>query len=210
MGNCKIYQLVLGPIQTNCYVAVNPEEKAAVVIDPADRGDYIKKCLDDLQVTLKGILLTHGHFDHIEGVRELKESTGAPLYALEQEKDTLSDPKINLAAMYGKNISLQADEYLSDGQSLTVGGMTFQVIWTPGHTAGGTCYYLASDGVLFAGDTLFHESIGRTDFPGGDAETLLRAVREKLFVLPDDTAVCTGHGIGTTIGHEKTHNPYLR
>ena len=210
MERVKIYHLVLGPVATNCYLATVPKSGEAFVVDPADRPDYIEKCLKDLQVSLKGILLTHGHYDHIGALDQLRRGGDVPVYANLLEKETLSDPQINLTADDGFPVSTQADIWLQDDEIFTLAGISVQMFSTPGHTAGGACYYLKEEKVLFSGDTLFQGSIGRTDFPGGSMKTLISSIRSKLFSLPDDVAVCSGHGPGTTIGDEKKYNPFLQ
>ena len=143
-------------------------------------------------------------------VPELREKTGIPVYACKAEEELLADPNQNLSAMlFGKPLSLKADVWTCDEQELTVAGMKFRVLFTPGHTPGGCCYYSREAGVLFSGDTLFCGSVGRTDFPGGSMGTLTRSIREKLMPLPDETAVYPGHQDETTVGAERRYNPFL-
>lgn len=205
----QIKNFKLGFIKTNAYVVRNDETKEAFVIDP---GAKIGTFIEYFQVegyVLKGILLTHGHFDHIGGVEALVEKYGAPVYALEEEKPLLASPEVNLSVSIRQNMSITDVIGLSDGQVLELAGIQIQVLATPGHTVGGCCYYIASQGVLFSGDTLFLESIGRTDFPGGSHSEIVRSIRERLLVLPEDTIVYPGHMDETTIEHEKQHNPYV-
>jgi len=218
MTDLKIGRMVLGALQTNCYFLYRTGSSEAIVIDPADYGSRIVDKLEQNGFCVAGILLTHGHCDHIWGCEELrriaqekaKERGVEPVrvYAMEAERELLQDTRKNLSHMFGKPYTQEADIYLRDGDELTIAGITFKVIATPGHTEGGCCYYFEEAGILVSGDTLFQESTGRTDFPGGSASALVRSIQEKLFVLPEDTLVYSGHGDSTTIGHEKKYNPY--
>lgn len=203
----KIRRLVLGAVQTNAYIIGNTTTNEAIVIDPSDRADLIMEELKKEELTLAAILLTHGHFDHMMAAEELRTATGVKVYAHEKEADLLMSPKLNLSTMFiGKPCSLQADEYVTDGQELMIAGIRIQVIHTPGHTAGGCCYYLEDYKLLASGDTLFHLTVGRTDFPTGNYHTLMSSINEKLFTLPEDVKVLPGHEGTTTIGYEKLHN----
>ena len=190
----------------------------AVMIDALQEvtGLYAKaRELTSLPIDL---LLTHGHFDHIWGLDALRDAANAAAeadgleavkaYAHEDERALLKDVHMNVSEQAGRACSTYADVYVKDGQEITLAGMTCKVIATPGHTAGGCCYYFEEAGMLVAGDTLFAESVGRTDFPTGSMGTLVRSIREKLFVLPEDTKVYPGHGDSTTIGHEMKYNPF--
>ena len=179
-------------------------------MDPADQGGNIYKAMTKNGFKIAAVLLTHGHFDHIWGTKELCELSGAKLYALDAEKELLKDARKNVSSQAGRAYTTDADIYLKDGDELTIADMTFQVIATPGHTAGGCCYYFKEAGFLVSGDTLFQDSVGRTDFPTGSMGTLVRSIKEKLFVLPDETKVYPGHGDNTTIGHEKKYNPFCQ
>ena len=208
MDNCKITRLVLGPVMTNCYIIKDLVSGQTVVIDPADQADRILKAVKDMDGTLSMILLTHGHFDHICAASELKEQTGAKLYAGAAEKELLADPCMNLSDDYGMFLSLGADLWLKDGDIVGTDHLKFRVYETPGHTEGGVCYYLESEGLLFSGDTLFDHSVGRTDFPTGSMSTLIRSICGKLYVLPEETVVLPGHGEFTRIGTEMQENPF--
>jgi len=209
MKNIKIKTIVLGMVQTNCYIVRASDSKEAVVIDPADRAEKIYSYLNENDLVCKRILITHGHFDHITAAEKLKHLTGAHIYAHEREEDLLMDPDINASAHMGEAISLRPDCFLKDKEEFQEAGLSWQVIYTPGHTEGGVCYYLKGEDTLFSGDTLFYESIGRTDFPMGDHRKLIESVRSRLFILPDETEVYPGHGRPTTIGHEREFNPFL-
>lgn len=207
----KIESMVLGAVATNCYFVINEETKETIVIDPADRADRILEKASAEGLSLKAVFLTHGHADHILAVPELRGKMGIPVYASRAEEELLADPNQNLSlALFGKSLSLKADVLTEDGQELEAAGMKFRVLFTPGHTPGGCCYYNQEENILFSGDTLFCGSVGRTDFPGGSMGTLVRSIGEKLMPLADETRVYPGHQEETTIGAERRYNPYLR
>lgn len=209
MGKLKIGRLMLGICQTNCYFIYRERSQDVIFFDPADKGDYIYETLKEKGFQVKGILLTHGHFDHIWGVNRLKELSGAPLYAYEAEKVLCEDAVTNVSDQVGRPYTVSPDRYLQDNEEITIADMTCRLIATPGHTVGSCCYYFAEEGILIAGDTLFQDSVGRTDLATGSMGALVRSVKEKLFVLPEETKVYPGHGEATTIGHEKKYNPFL-
>jgi glyoxylase-like metal-dependent hydrolase (beta-lactamase superfamily II) len=208
----------LGSIGTNCYIVKNTALGEGFMIDTADDYDGAVSFIEKCGVTLKAILLTHGHYDHMTAAVMLAKRYKVDIYASEHEKNTLSNPNVNLSAQMGReSVSMSADCLLSDGEELEIAGIRIKAIYTPGHTEGGMSYYVMTDGglkdggaqgVLFSGDTLFAESVGRTDFPGGSMSSIVASVREKLFKLPDDTPVFPGHGSETSIGHEKMYNPF--
>lgn len=199
----------LGDMATNSYIVANTDTREAIVIDPAAEADYILKCLKDHNLTCIAIFLTHGHFDHIGGLQDLKELTGVKCYAAEDEKEILNSPRGNLSQVFGKPISAEADSYLHDGAAIKILNTTMTCIGVPGHTRGGMCYYFAEEGLLFSGDTLFASSVGRSDFPTGDGRLLLQSIEEKLLVLPEETIVYPGHNNRTKIGREKKLNPFF-
>lgn len=201
---------MLGICQTNCYFVYKEGTGDVIFFDPADKGDYIYETLRDKGLQVKGILLTHGHFDHIWGSNKLRELSGAPIYAYEGEKALCEDAVTNVSDQVGRPYTVTADRYLGDGEEIDIAGMTCKLIATAGHTAGSCCYYFEDAGILIAGDTLFLESVGRTDLATGSMSALTRSVKEKLFRLPDETKVYPGHGDFTTIGHEKQYNPFVQ
>lgn len=209
MGKLKLEQYVVGPIQTNCYFAINDETKEMVIIDPGANAKELVQRVEKGGYQPKAILLTHGHFDHATGAEELAKMFGISIYAHEAEKETLENERLNAGWMIGEHQVFHADEFVKDEQELDLAGFHIRVLFTPGHTAGGCCYYFPYENVLFSGDTLFCMSVGRTDMEGGSMSQLIRSIREKLIELPERTDVYTGHGDSTTIGTERMYNPYL-
>jgi len=208
----KIDRMILGDYETNSYVLRDSETATdCVVIDTGlDVGGLID-FLEEQQLNPVAIVLTHGHADHIGGVAALRSRFAdikAHIHKLDAEM--LTDPQANLSAMTGVPLSTEPEDFSLQEQSLIdLAGIELLVLGTPGHTPGGVCLYCEKDGVAFVGDTLFAESVGRTDFPGGSTSQLISSIKEKLFTLPDETKVYPGHGPATTIGHEKAHNPFL-
>lgn len=205
----KVEKFVTGIISTNCYLVINEDTKQAVVIDPAACPSYLMSHIKSEGLKVEAILLTHGHFDHIMGIDGFLSEFDVPVYVHEDDADAMEDPVLNQSSTYTSGYTFGKARYLRDRQTLELAGYTFQVIHTPGHTKGGCCYYVASEGVLFSGDTLFQNSVGRTDFVNSSTSDLVHSVREKLFLLPDDTMVYPGHMGETKIGHEKKYNPYV-
>lgn len=202
-----LHKTVYGHMDVNCYILVNHATNECIVFDPGAEADTLTEIFSTPAFQLKAIFLTHGHFDHIGAVLELKERFGVPVYASREENEkVLGDPSVNMSAYYQPAMTIHADELLEDGQKITMAGVEITCILTPGHTAGGMCFYIEEMKSLIAGDTLFCESVGRTDFPTGSASQLVRSIREKLYVLPDDTKVFPGHMSSTTIGWEKKNN----
>lgn len=203
-----IKKLTVGPIMANCFIVGCDQTREAAVIDPGDEADRILLTLAEAKLTVTHIINTHGHFDHVGANRRMKQATGAPILI-----HALDAPMLHLlsrsAAAWGMSAenSPPPDRTIDEGDTISVGTITFKVIHTPGHTPGGVS--LHADGYLFVGDTLFAGSVGRTDFPGGDFDTLKSSIQEKLFTLGDEVQVFTGHGPETTIGEEKRHNPFV-
>ncbi|MBQ3132349.1 MAG: MBL fold metallo-hydrolase [Clostridia bacterium] len=193
-----------GPLMVNTYVAYAQGADSCVVIDPADAAP-IKKYAETYGLKIAAVLLTHCHFDHILGVPELVQD-GARLYIGENDAAGLNDRSVSLCFM--ELPEMKPDVLLKDGDTINEAGLSISVISTPGHTAGGVCYVLKETSTIFAGDTLFRRSIGRTDLPGGDYEALISSIKNKLFVLEGDYAVNPGHDRGTTLEEERQSNPY--
>ena len=198
----------MGSVGTNCYIVHKKDSEHCFVVDPGDSGDKIANYIRDQKMILDHILLTHGHFDHIQGVRDLKNAIRCEICALDIEKELLLDARMNVSAMTGRPEELEADIWLRDGQQFESAGIAMKVIHTPGHTKGSCCYFLEEKKVLFSGDTLFMESVGRADLPTGNEKDLMQSVREKVLTLPGETKVFSGHGPATSIEYEQANNPY--
>jgi len=195
------------PYGQNVYFYFDKETGEGIVIDPGDCIDEMKRTIEDEKINVIGILLTHGHFDHTYCVNELREFTNAPVYAHEGEKELLRNPEFNRSGYRGLEISVVPDKFFSDGDVFAFSnGEELKVIHTPGHTAGGVCYYDEKAGVIFTGDTLFKGTIGRTDMPTGNHAELLESIREKLFTLPENVMVFPGHEESSSISHEMKYN----
>ena len=205
----KVERFLTGILSTNCYVAWNEQTKEAVIVDPAAYSKKLAEFLREEGLKPQAVLLTHGHFDHIMGLDALLEEYPVPVYVLGAEKGLIADPKTNLSLTYTNGYVFEDATYVTDGQKIAAAGVTFEVLFTPGHTSGGCCYYAETENMLFSGDTLFRCSVGRSDLPTGDETTLIRSIKEKLLVLPENTVVYPGHMAATTIQTEKTANPFL-
>jgi len=203
--------LEVGPFMSNCYVVGSEATKDGMIIDPGAEADSILKTVQRQGLTVKVIVATHMHADHIGALAKVKEATGAVFAVHEAEGSRKGAASLNrmMGAMMGGSFRAppEPEKLLRDGDELEIGDLSFKVIHTPGHSPGGICLY--GQGVLFAGDTLFNLSIGRTDFPGGDYDQLMNSIRGKLMTLPDDTRVLCGHMSETTIGFERQHNPFV-
>ncbi len=207
MSDLRIEGLVLGAVGTNCYIIYRDSTKEGVIVDPADSAKTILSTCKELEVKPQAILLTHGHFDHIMALNEVKAALDVPVYAGYLEEELLADPELNVSEWQGCPVSCKADIYVHEGEVLHLIGYDWKVIETPGHTIGSVSYYIESENVLICGDTLFLESFGRTDFPTGSLSQLIRSIQTKLLVLPEETKVYPGHDARTCIGHEKQYNP---
>ena len=206
----KIEKFVLGPVGTNCYIVSNDDTMECFIVDVAACPPEFVSHIRNSGLTVKAVLLTHGHFDHIMGLDRFLEEFPVPVYACTAEREVLESAQLNSSAgMLGQPYTFTGARFVKDGDLLDVAGMKIQVIQTPGHTIGGCCYYIADENVLFSGDTLFRASVGRTDLPTGSMSALVRSVTDRLLVLPDETRVYPGHMEETTIGYEKQYNPFL-
>lgn len=204
-----IRSMPVGPLQANCYIVGCEQTRQAVVIDPGGDADRILNALAKDKLTLSAIIDTHGHFDHIGANQPLQAATGAQLMIHKLDAPML-DEMVGSAAAWGLKVepSPKAGRFLEEGDLIECGNIQLEVLHTPGHTPGGISLYAREAGAVFVGDTLFSGSIGRTDFPGGNYDTLISSIQNKLFSLPDGTQVYTGHMEPTTIGKEKKFNPF--
>ena len=203
MGQLKVSVCVVGSIGTNCFILTNTDTKEVVLVDPGDEAETILHHALPGDEKLTAILLTHGHFDHILAVNEIKKAhPDAVVYAAEAERDLLADPRLN-QGYYDPRASVKADVWVKEGDVIEAAGLSFSVIETPGHTRGSVCYYLEAEKLLFAGDTLFYRSWGRTDLPTGSDDDMEFSLARLCTTLPEDVTVLTGHGEMTTIGFEK-------
>ena len=202
-----IRKLVVGPLETNCYIIASERTREGMIVDPGDEAEAILSAVESLRVKVRYIVLTHAHIDHIGALKALKEATGAAVAIHEEEAAIL--PFSAASDMLGLAYPAPAspDTGLHDGDKLQIGEITFSVLHTPGHSPGAIC--LLGEGVLFSGDTLFHYGIGRYDFPGGNYAALMSSLKDKLLVLVDDIKVYPGHGPETDIGTERRGNPFL-
>lgn len=202
--------VVVGPLEVNCFILGCEETRQGVVVDAGDDAGQIIAAVERHGLAIGQVINTHGHFDHVGANRRVVERFGARLLIHEADAPMLerSAAVAKAYGIQGEN-SPQPDAFLEDGMEISFGKCRMQVLHTPGHTQGGCCLYLEAEKMVITGDTLFADSIGRTDLPGGSHEQLLASIRTRLFPLPDDVVAYPGHGPKTTIGHEKRHNPYF-
>jgi hydroxyacylglutathione hydrolase len=208
----EIKMMTLGVVSTNAYLIGDTETKEAILIDPVDKAEVLKKAADDSAWTIKLILATHAHFDHVLASKALKELTGAPFWA---HGDTV--PMLENLHLQGKRFGMgdfpegaKLDRVLTtEPETIEIASIKLETLYTPGHAPGHLSFYMPEHKIVFSGDALFYGSIGRTDLPGGNLEVLLTSIREKLFTLDDDVRVLSGHGQPTTIGFERENNPFL-
>ncbi|BAU23787.1 hydroxyacylglutathione hydrolase [Caldimicrobium thiodismutans] len=210
----KIETFIVGPLQVCCYLLYDENTREGVVIDPGDSDPRIIKSLSELNLKIKYILGTHGHPDHILGASFLRETLKAPFLLHKEDDKFFQDPENFFTfKVWGFPENPRADGIFEDGEILSFGDCNLKVIHTPGHSPGSVCFYEEKRGVLFSGDTLFVEAIGRADLPGGSYKLMMKSIKEKLLILPDETEVYPGHDYGprpvSTIGHEKRFNPFI-
>ncbi len=201
-----VFTFPLGPLETNCFLAVSGDK--ALAVDVGGDPEPVLRHLREKGLTLEHILITHFHVDHLLGVKDLHEATGAPVLAPGDDA-YLMQSEIGRGGFMGLPVVPEFDyEPIGPGERELL-DEPCSILCAPGHTRASLLYYFPENGVIFVGDVLFHRSVGRSDFPGGDHETLLQSVREQIFTLPDDTCVYPGHGLETSVGGEKTHNPFF-
>ena len=201
----------VGPLQCNCSVVGDESTREAMVIDPGDNIQHLLDIVAQHGLTVKQIVITHGHIDHVGGAMKLKRATGAPI--LINRNDAPQLQMLDIQATWigvAPPGQVTIDASLEDGMKLAAGQINANVVHTPGHTEGSVCLYFPAEKKLIAGDTLFAGSIGRTDLPGGDYEKIMRSLHGPLMALPDETIVIPGHGPNTTIGEERESNPFLQ
>ncbi len=219
----RIENIVLGMCATNCYAvfdggAKTPggyvddgQLKEAVIIDPAADAACIEAMIARYKLKPVAVLLTHGHFDHLSAADAVRKRYGIKVYAGNEERPVMNSSSYNLSLPFtGKGMTFEADEYFKPGEELVFAGFRIETIPVPGHTIGSVCYYFEEQKVLFSGDTLFAGSVGRSDFPTGNAGQLIRTIKSGLMSLPDDVKVYPGHGESTTIGCERVNNPFIQ
>ena len=207
-----IHEIIpVGMLQCNCSIFGDEQTREALVVDPGDEITRILQVLKRHGLTVKGIVITHAHIDHIGGAQKLKKATGAPVYMNPDDAELQKMMEVQ-AGWLGVETpdAVEIDSPAMDGGKLVVGATEFHVLHTPGHTQGSISLWIPSEGKLVAGDTLFRDSIGRTDLPGGDSRQILRSIHQKLLPLPEETVVIPGHGEKTTLGREKRFNPFLQ
>ncbi len=201
-------KIVAGPLGVNCYIIACEEKRVGAVIDPGDEAPVILNHINELRIDVKLILLTHGHVDHLAHLSRIKKELGAE-FLMHQEDAFLLKGLFAQALMFGlpNPGNPKPDRFVVDGEEIPLGRLKIKVLHTPGHSPGSVTYFV--DNKLFVGDLIFAGSIGRTDLPKGDYQTLIRSVETKIFSLPDDTIIYPGHGPETTVGHEKATNPFF-
>lgn len=201
----------VGPLQCNCSIIADESTREAIVIDPGDAIEIVVALLQRHDLTVKQIVVTHAHIDHVGGAVKLRELTGAAILLNQNDEALLRMLPMQASWLGMKDPGpVSIDQHLADGDSVRIGTLDANVIHTPGHTEGSICLLIAAENTLIAGDTLFQGSIGRTDLPGGSYEKILRSIHQKLLVLPGETIVVPGHGPSTTIQEERERNPFLQ
>jgi glyoxylase-like metal-dependent hydrolase (beta-lactamase superfamily II) len=205
-----VRMLTVGPVQENCFIARLDASERAVIVDPGEEAERILGVVDELGLTVEAVLLTHTHFDHVGAVAPVARATGAPVYVSQIERPVLADIMSYVPfAGFGPYESYEADHTLTGGEHLELAGFEIDVLFTPGHSPGHVTYSIPSERAVFSGDVLFQGSVGRTDLPGGNWDTLLASIGELVESLPEDTTVYPGHMGITTLGAERRTNPFL-
>lgn len=205
----KVYKFLTSPIQVNTYLAFD-ETNVGIIVDPGGFDKEIVRFINEKNINIKYIVLTHGHGDHVGGIAAFKDAfPQIKVIAFRDEKQLLNDAGLNASKdIFGYDISLDADIYVNDGDKFIAGNTEFEIIHTPGHTLGGMCIYQGE--YMFTGDTIFRESIGRTDFYGGNYSQIINSIKNRIFKYPDNTILLPGHMGDTTIAHEKRYNPFVQ
>lgn len=202
----KLDCIRVGMLETNCYLVYDEDRKEAIITDPGDNGDFIVQCIQERGVTPVAIFLTHAHGDHILGLETVRETYPVPVYIHEKDEPMLNNGTFNMSSF---SVHLkEGDVRLKGGEELEIGGMKIRVLFTPGHTPGGVCYYFYEAGFVLSGDTMFYRSWGRTDFPGGSDIDLMNSLRTQLLPLPPETIVYPGHDMATDIAGERRMHGY--
>ncbi len=202
-----IETIIVGQLQTNCYLLADRQTKETAIIDPGAEGEKILAQLSKLDLHPKIIINTHGHYDHIAADLTISRLTGLPIHIHERESQLISDSEANLSMLFGKSLSNLPLVTLSDGEIISLGKLEIKILLTPGHTPGSISLTVKEN--VFCGDLIFAGSIGRTDLPGGSQSQLMQSIKEKILCLPDNYALYPGHGPATTVGQERKTNPHL-
>lgn len=212
MANVRVDKKVLGMVSTNCYFVQNVDTKEIIVVDPADNAESIIDFIEKNNLIPKAVFLTHGHFDHIMAARGVCDRFSIKCYCYLDEKEVAASPLLNLSTSFMDAYALEVDETFADNEEVSMAGMSFVVLHTPGHTKGSCCYYMPENGILLSGDTIFCESVGRTDYPTGNSSQIIKSIKDRVFTLKDEVIIYPGHGDETSVGFEKIHNcvvPYI-
>ncbi len=210
MSKIVLGGFTVGMIETNFYFIHREDSAETIVFDPGASGGAIYNALEERGLEVKAIFLTHAHSDHIMGLDALRSRCFAPVYVCDGEQELCEDSEMNQSVYMGHATYVEPTRWLKDGEEIEAAGIRMKVIHTPGHTAGSCCYYIEESNMLICGDTLFASSVGRTDLPTGSEEDLRRSIKEKLYVLPDETVCYPGHGEFTKIGYEKKNNMFVK
>ena len=212
MAKVRVDRKVLGMMSTNCYFVQNVDTGEALIVDPADNAKSIIDFIEKNKLIPKAVLLTHGHFDHIMAAREVCDRFLIKCYCYCDEKEVAANADMNLSTSFTGAFTLNVDETFKDNEQTEMAGMSIRVLHTPGHTRGSCCYYIPDSGILLSGDTIFRESVGRTDFPTGSSGQIIESIRTRIFTLGDEVIIYPGHGDETSVGFEKVNNcvvPYI-